>query len=61
MDDIKCDYCDHVFTDKEIAEGDRHMALARVELRCPKCFSYNIVSFNDIVEGREDASEEADS
>ena len=49
MDELRCEYCDYEFTDEEIKEGDRHTALATVELRCPKCFTYNTISFRDIM------------
>jgi len=38
-----------VFTDGEIAEADHHVALAKVEIKCPTCNSRQSIDFRDLV------------
>lgn len=51
MAKAKCDYCDHEFTDEELdQEGKTHLALGNIEIRCPVCFSYSIISYKELGE-----------
>ena len=49
MSNPDCEYCEYTFTDDEIDDGESHIALGKIELRCPKCFSFNVVSIRDVM------------
>jgi len=49
-DELKCDYCDHVFTDEELESGENRPTLRKIELRCPKCGAHNVINFRDMID-----------